>query len=314
MRTTIMLLASVLLAGVLAACSTRVVLNPGVPAVSPTPVVTTDPSQVAAATLAPARTPIPTGTPLATPNRPTPIPQLETTAIASDPASDWEFKLRLGAPIETDAGARYYVWARLYTRPNRAINYLLLDEWRTYGLGYTVPRALGWSNEYFYYTNAPVVDGCTPLVNGGDLWQVRLSDGEQTQLRPDDGRLVSYALSPDGLTLMQAQGGMVTRIDLATGSEVGAAVAVDGVVGPMVWSSDGERLVAAVVYDACIVPGWRHSLIAIDPRTLVATELLPADERRFVPVAYPAPQLITLIEASGVTWQYNPQTGTLRIP
>lgn len=314
MRTTMIVLLGAVLVGVLAACSTRVVPNPGVLRVSPTPIVTTDPSAVAVATLVPARTPIPTATPLATPSLPTPIPQLETTAIASDPTSDWEFKLRLGAPIETDAGARYYVWARLYTRPNREINYLLLDEWRPYAPGYTVPRALGWSHEYFYYTNAPVVDGCTPLVNGGDLWQVRLSDGEQTQLRPDVGRLVSYALSPDGLTLLQAQGGTLTRIDLATLSEVQAGVDEAGVVGPLVWSSDGTRLVAAVVYDACVVPGWRHSIIAVDPRTLAVTELLPPDERRFVPVAYPAPQLMTLVDASGVKWQFNPQTGTLRVP
>ncbi|MFZ1400031.1 MAG: hypothetical protein WAS33_24205, partial [Candidatus Promineifilaceae bacterium] len=144
------------------------------------------------------------------------------------PNGRWQASSQIEEPITvTEAELAQYPTGQKYrtTLTVQAVDgsqtWTAVDEWRTYGLGYTQPEPIRWSanGRYLYYANVPNPDGCAVLVNGGDLWRLDLTSGTVTEMAPYIGLVM--ALSPDETSLaVDASYGRGFLIrDLATGAE-----------------------------------------------------------------------------------------------
>lgn len=244
-------------------------------------------------------------------------PDVETYT-ATSPDGKWQATGTLAFPSGGGEGAgdTYYTRLSVAGVPDGPV-WTLVEGWSQLGLGYTVPRPFAWSRGggVFYYTNRPVVDGCSLYVNGSDLWRVDLSNGFQRQVVPSVG--LWLALSPDeSLLAYIAYGdrGLVVR-DLRDGSERAVRLDPGGPyqAGEILWSPDGERLALILAHEPCTGGelAAAFSVLSVDLDTMELQTLVPPDERSLTLVAWPEGEGIALESREGGRWWLDPQTGDL---
>jgi len=237
------------------------------------------PAEPTAATTQPTLEPIATILPTAT--KPNPSPTLSVNEIAANVFSDltvetqklyspngrcaWD---RLQASSLTESATRKYD-NQFYIRVSLAcvlgdefkeVNWVLLDEWKSQGLGYSIPTVLGWSadGKKLYFHDEIIPDGCQPI--GGwqeNFRQVDLETGNITllfpelrsgaSLSPDTTRLVYHDIQNKDVGVYTFANGKVQHIPLAF-----PAPPAYWEVGNFTWSPDRQSVLFVMVYgDAC---------------------------------------------------------------
>ncbi len=204
-----------------------------------------------------------------------------------------------------------------------SIRWTVKDTWRETGLGYTLPKPVKWSQEgsYFYFTNSPVVEGCTALpVNGSDLQRVDLETGEMREMLPDVAFWIS--LSPDESLLAyikQGSSNLWIR-DLNTGDEKEIKInpGIDFDAGNIVWSPNGQFLALTLANQPCTgnypdsgIYAESTSILIVDSSTYEVRKVAENDKRRLVTSAWDEADKIELKDPDKNLWTLDVATGEL---
>jgi len=276
-----------------------------VPMSTPTPALT--------ATALSLATPAPTAT---SPIIPTITPALTKEVAATPPTvvGTPTATPNLALPVSSDAAVSSYYTQLKVSKRDGTTEWVIVDEWAEWGLGYTIPQPLHWSHDgrYLYITNKPVPDGCAVFVNGTDLRRVDLSDGSVREIVPSAGLWLS--LSPDETMLAYigyGDRGLVIR-DLATGIEQETKLdpGKDYQAGHIIWSPDGTTIMLALAIRPCSTD-WADStsIIRVDVATLEQVTLLQEDKRLLVPVEWATADKVLLKDKGGDYWLMDATTG-----
>jgi hypothetical protein len=182
-----------------------------------------------------------------------------------------------GEAEQFPTGEKYHVELTV-SATDGSVTWTAVDEWRSWGLGYTYPAPLQWSEDgrSLYFSNVPVPDGCVTYVNGGDLWRLDLADGSVTEIVPFVGLVL--ALSPDARQLAYYGSfgrGFILR-DLATGEEQPIPLPEwpgDWGIGGLRWSPNGEQLLLTQVINPCSLAPTT-AVVRVDVETLAAVTVV----------------------------------------
>jgi hypothetical protein len=215
----------------------------------------------------------------------------------------------------SDDAYLYYTRLSVFSADG-ATSWTLVDAWQPWGLGYTVPRPFQWSADqpFFYYTNAPVPDGCALFVNGSDLHRVDLRDGSVTTVLAPSG--LWLALSPDEQRIAYRGYGerdlVIRDVDSGAETEIPLDLATPYALGHIVWAPDGSAVVVTVAHNPCAA-GWAEatSLLRVDLPSKTVTTLLAADERRFVSAAWPTGAWVLLRDDADQAWWLDVENGAV---
>ncbi len=294
------------------------------PGATPTniPTATLVPATVAPSPTIPTVTPVPVekmatvpptaaGTPTATPDLSN--FQVQVQSFTS-PDGKWTAQVIVAVPVTSDTAISSYYAQMKLSRTDGTTEWVIVDEWSEWGLGYTVPQPLHWSHDgqYLYITNKPVPDGCAVFVNGSDLRRVDLISGDVKEILPSVGLWLS--LSPDETKIAYigyGKRGLVIR-DLATGTEqeVPLDPGKDYQAGHIIWSPDRNTIVLALAIRPCSI-GWADStsIIRVNVATLESATVLREDKRLFIPVEWETADQVLLKDKDGNSWLMNVATG-----
>jgi hypothetical protein len=236
--------------------------------------------------------------------------QVLATISAPEPVSEEEIE-------QFPTGQKYHAVMEV-SRVDGSQSWTAVDEWRSWGVGYTYPDVLKWSSDgqTLFFTNVPVPDGCSLFVNGGDLWRLDLDTGEIAELLPFVGLVL--ALSPDDtqLAYFGSYGKGMTLNDLATGNEQPIELPSFGDawdIGGLMWSPGGRHLLLTQVIPL-IGPcsqETKTAVIRVDIDTLLATPLIEPGQGDFALGEWLADDTIRLAGQDGAKWILNIVSGEL---
>jgi hypothetical protein len=296
------------------------------PRLAPTPTHTTAVTVIATPTLLPAvtSTASPTLTPMPSPTliptlTPVPTPEVIVAIEApyTSPSGRWSAIVMEGffdgdqrsaiLKVVSDDGDIAWIAETITTT----------DIWDQFE--WAIPFAWSQSEGYLYFTHHVRGDGCSPPMNGSDLYRLDLRNGEVVELVPRIGRWL--ALSPDESTLaylsFERERGLVIR-DLASGSERSTQLfieepdAAEGIVftSHLLWSPDGQTLVLTADIDTCQHPDLLStSIVRIDVDTLAQTTLVQEDKRWLTTVGWSDLGRVLVKDKNGQYWWMDPITG-----
>lgn len=190
------------------------------------------------------------------------------------------------------------------------------------GFEWAIPFAWSQNDDYLYFTHHKRGDGCSPPMNGSDLYRLDLRNGEVVELVPRLGRWL--ALSPDEsalayLSWYDREERLVIR-NLAAGDERSTRLFVEEQYAPeiivftshLLWSPDGQALVLTAEIDTCQHPDLLStSIVRVDVKTLAQTTLVYEDKRWLTTVAWPDPNRVLLKDKNGQYWWMDPITGAV---
>jgi len=200
---------------------------------------------------------------------------------------------------------------------NEKVNWLLVDEWKEQGLGYSIPALLGWSADgnYLYFYDNIIPDGCQPLGGFQDnLRQVDLDTGDILSLLM--GLKSGYSLSPDTTRLVfyDIQTADIGSYDFASGKVQHFPLAATGQaderwVGDLTWSPDGRSLLFVVIYGDPCYPGGA-SILHLDPQSGQVKILLTTEGQILSIIDWVASERV-LISVGGEQHALDPSSGVL---
>ena len=144
------------------------------------------------------------------------------------------------------------------------VNWVLVNEWKEQGLGYSIPSLLGWSADgnYLYFYDEIIPDGCQPIggfqdnlrqveLDTGNIRSILLKMGSGVSLSPDTTRLVYYDEQKADVGLFDLVSGEMTHIPFTIPDK-----GVYWWVGDFTWSPDGQSVVFVIVLgDPCYSTG-----------------------------------------------------------
>jgi hypothetical protein len=252
-----------------------------------------------------------------------PAGEIEPLMYSAD--GQWQVLATISAPVPASeeeieqfpTGQKYHAFMEV-SRVDGSQSWTAVDEWRSWGLGYTYPDVLKYSSDgqTLYFTNVPVLDGCSPFVNGGDLWRLDLDTGEIAELLPFAGLVL--ALSPDDsqLAYFGSYGKGMTLTDLATGNEQPIELPSFGDawdIGGLMWSPGGRHLILTQVIPLSgpCSQETETAVISVAVDTLVATPLIEPGQGDFALVEWLADDTVHLVGQDGTTWILNIVSGEL---
>ena len=243
-------------------------------------------------------------------------------SLTISPDGKWRVTSSISDPVPVAAGEaeqfqtgeKYHVELTV-SATDGSVTWTAVDEWRSWGLGYTVPAPLQWSQDgrSLYFSNVPVPDGCSAFVNGGDLWRLDLADGSVTEIVPYVGLVL--ALSPDATQLAYYGSfgrGFILR-DLATGSEQTIPLpewSTDWDIGGLQWSPNDEQLLLTQVLDPCS-PEPATAVVLVDVEALAAVTVVEQDERNFTILHWLRDDEVRLLDGEGRIWYLEVFSGEM---
>jgi hypothetical protein len=253
--------------------------------------------------------------------RPEPSPTPDLAQLEMDTWSDaspdgkWiaEVSVALPAAEGVSTGENYYT--RLVIRSTDGLTeWVVVDEWSHFGLGYTVPGVLRWSDDGLSVTvvDRAIPDGCYLFEYLANLRRVDLADGRVEALAP--GLEGALALSPDGALVAALQRELVLR-DLANGEEVRVPLDVAAEswqAGSLIWAPDSSAVAYTLAIHPCGIGGEQvHSIVRAESGSGAQTILADQEPRRFVTVEWPAVERLIVVDGDGTRWWMDASTGEL---
>jgi len=231
---------------------------------------------------------------------------------ATSPDGQWHVTTHTSDLVPPEEGeteqfpnGKYHV-EMIVERTNGSQAWTAVDEWRGRGLGLTYPEPVRWSADgrFLYFANVPVPDGCSVLVNGGDLWRLDLDSGAVTESTPYIGLVM--ALSPDEtqLAVNASYGRGFFLRDLATGAEQSIPLPQPGdwwQMSGLQWSPNGQHLLLTQAVNPCS-PEMETAIVRIDINDLLATTILKPDGRNFTLLEWVRDDKVRLLDEAGHVW------------
>lgn len=293
------------------------------PAPTATPLPIPTPAPAATSPIIPAVTPTLTEEVAAMPSTvagtPTATPSLTDFRVdmwsSTSPDGKWTAQVIVALPVisDTAVSSSYYTQLKVSKRDGTT-EWVIVDEWAEWGLGYTIPQPLHWSRDgqYLYYTNRPIPDGCAVFVNGSDLHRVDLNDGSVMEIVPSVGLWLSLAPDETKLAYLGYGDRGLVRRDLATGTERETKLdpGKDYQAGHIIWSPDGTTIMLVLAIRPCSTD-WADStsIMRVDVATLERVMLIEEDKRLLVPVEWATTDKVLLKDKGGDYWLMDATTG-----
>ncbi len=247
---------------------------------------------------------------------PTPTPMFTDFELRewSSPSPDGEWIAQVIAAFPAVSGMGNYYTQLKVSKADGTLEWVVVDEWLEWGLGYTIPQPLQWSRDgrYLYFTNQPVPDGCAVFVNGADLHRVDLSNGGVRELVPSVGLWLSLSRDETMLAYVgYGDRGLVIR-DLVTGAERETKLdpGQSYQAGNIIWSPDGTALILTLALQPCSTD-WADStsIIRVETTTLEQTTLIREDKRLFITVEWSVVDKVLLRDRGDDYWLMDATTG-----
>ncbi|MCP4418927.1 MAG: hypothetical protein GY805_20105 [Chloroflexi bacterium] len=237
------------------------------------------------------------------------------------PDGQWRIAIHVSDSVSPEEGeaeqfpnGKYHV-ELIAERTDGSQSWTAVNEWRGDGLGATYPKLVRWSidGRFLYFANVSTPDGCSLLVNGGDLWRLDLGSGAMTEIAPYIGLVM--AMSPDEteLAVNASYGrGFLIR-NLETGEEQSISLpelderwAISG----LQWSPNGQHLLLMQTINPCGLE-MKTAVIRIDIETLTATTILELDEREFTLLEWVGNEEVKLQDKIEQIWYLEMFSGEL---
>jgi hypothetical protein len=250
---------------------------------------------------------------------PSPTPDLSQLEMdrwtETSPDGKWIAEVSVALPTAggVDTGENYYT--RLVIKSVDGLTeWVVVDEWSYFGLGYTVPGVLRWSDDgpSVAVVDRAIPDGCYIFEYLANLRRVDLADGSVEALAPDlQGAL---ALSPDGATVAALRQELVLR-DLVSGEEARTPIEVAAEswqAGSLVWAPDSRAVAYTLVIRPCGIGGEQvHSIVRAEAENGAQTILADQDSRRLVTVEWPTAERLIVVDGDGTRWWMDSNSGEL---
>lgn len=242
--------------------------------------------------------------------------------FVTSPDSSWTVQVQVAYPITKDGitiGDEYSVNLAVF-RPDGSQRWQLVDEWRPFGLGYTLPSQFHWSQDgqFLFFTEHGTPDGC-PTIFGFDcgLYRVNLEDGTMSNLAGSGCGAARAA--PSGATFAILRNKLV-EVWASDGSDSRSYPFMeasqldrtsDWQAGGLVWSVDGTRLLMTIIHDTCSQGGASSSILALDLESAEVTVLVERSENEYLTIDWPEADKILLQDSSGLRFWLDPETRTI---
>jgi hypothetical protein len=236
--------------------------------------------------------------------------------VDSSPYGPWQAVFVVAYPEAEDGsllGDDYLVRVRLVNLET-GITSPMIDEWRPYGLGFTVPQALIWSNDgqYLFLAEAGNADG-----SGDRFYQsmqrLQLQTGTLTPLDLPSGSGAS--ISPDGQRLARIDEDKLVLTDIATGGREEFELdlpRVESRADQIFWSPQGDRILISLRLNPFNpLEEMRSSLYLADLKAGLVRTLIEADRRRFSIRSFPAESAALLADLEAREWWLTLPDGSL---
>ncbi len=258
------------------------------------------------------------------------LPQAAPTANLGDmshdtwfsisPSGAWTVQVQVAYPLAEDGrqiGDQYYVRMVVF-RQDGSQRWQVLDEWRYFGLGYTLPAQFHWTEDetYLFYTEHGVPDGC-PTVFGFDcgLVKVSLQDGSSENLVGE--RCGAARVTRDGSKVALLQHTILQVIDLeddslrefAFSEAAGLDSQEDWQAGGLIWSPDARSLVFTILFQSCAQGGVSSSILLLNLDSGEFKVLVDRDAHEYVTSEWRMAGRILLYDAAGVRYWLELEEG-----
>lgn len=196
--------------------------------------------------------------------------------------------------------------------------HVVLEEWRPWRLGYSIPELIGWSKdgEWLYYANRVISEGCQPYPFYTSVSRVGVPAGDPQLILPDVSG--SAAISPDStsVALTSASTIRVLAIDGVQTSEMDLGYGDSAQVGALAWSPTADKLAASVALDPCAASGdSKGSMIIVtsisspDPRVAATFP-----DGIWSPVAWPLEQYLIVRDPANALHALDLTSGSVSAP
>jgi hypothetical protein len=200
---------------------------------------------------------------------------------------------------------------------NKEVNWVLVDEWKQAGLGYSIPALMGWSvdGNYLYFYNNIIPDGCQPLggfqdnlrrvdLDSGNVHPILTGSFSGLSLSPDTTRLVYYDIQEADVGLFDTSSDEVQNIPFTTPGQMDYRW-----VGNFTWSPDGQSLLFVTIYgDACFPTG--ASLQSMDIGSTEIRILFTTKEQTISILDWTEPDRVQISVGPDLHWM-DPISGAL---
>jgi hypothetical protein len=239
------------------------------------------------------------------------------------PNADWTIEVQVAYPLAEDGssiGEDYYVRLSVF-RQDGSLRWEILDEWRPFGLGYTLPSQFHWSDDenFLFFTEHGIQDGC-PTVFGFDcgLYRFDLESGSLANLAT--GRCGAARASHDGslFAVLQNETIFISNDEAGFTREwnyteaAGLGEQGSWQAGGVVWSPDGSALVFTVLHDISCDDGiTSSSILMVDLDSGAIEVLVDKDAHEYLTADWSQKDNIELFDASGIRYWLNIEDKTI---
>lgn len=244
---------------------------------------------------------------------------------STSPDNEWTARFLRASPKAGSSQSRDYEQLSIYNNEDGR-QWTITDAWEDTGLGYTIQQPVKWSKDgqYFYFTDFPVVDGCTAFSpTGENLFRVELETGKSTEILSSSQGIWQVSLSPEEDILVYIDGTSLSLIDMKSGERKNISIdpGEDFEAGNITWSPSGDSIAITLAFKPCSV-GYNgvglfaesSSILVIDPSTAEVKTLVKEDRRRLTTVAWYDSEQIELKDGNEKSWVLNIQTGEILEP
>jgi hypothetical protein len=227
------------------------------------------------------------------------------------PDGEWHAQVTVRLPVIDGEIVGEHAHTRFtVTRRDGQVEWVVLDHWSTYGMGFTVPGKLRWSadGQSLTFSNHATPDGCAVYCCDEGLLRLDLDDGTLTSLAPD---VRNGVVSPDERTLAYLTGPQLVLRELETGTERSIAfqpIGENWQAGQITWSPAGQRIAFTVMADPC-GSATATSIVLVDLASGSVHVPVAGDERLLVTFWWPTPDTLLLLDRDDLCWQLDSAGG-----
>ena len=252
---------------------------------------------------------------------PSPTPDLETynrqAWSETSPYGPWQAIFVIAYPEDSNGnqiGSQYYVKVKVTNLETGEIR-PIVDEWRPYGLGFTIPQALLWSNDgrYLFLAETGNADGSRERFYD-QLERVQLASGKLDPLDLPGGP--SESISPDGRQLARIDGERLALIVIETGQQQELNFDVPRVEwrpAQIFWSPQSNAVLFSVRLNPFApVDEMRSNLYLADVNSGEVKTLIADDRRRFAILSFPEETTALLADLEAREWWLSLPDGTVQ--